>query len=382
MQDDKDLVNTTDHFSIKKKHLTMLVMVLICIGAATLAILFSNGLKIGFGPKLDEENSAEMKSRLGALENKLNDSIKQLNEIILLKEKLEKQVPTEKQPASSDGGKGGIFIALEPLSIEKEANNSVSNAIDRIDQRITSIDKSIPRLKEPLSLALVSLSNLPNGVPLAGPYSLSSLYGVRVDPLTNRGALHSGVDFSAPIGTPVLSAAPGVVTKVVEGDIGYGNFIEITHPKNIVTKYAHLNEILVRPYQTLNKGDLIGTVGNTGRSSGPHLHFEILAKGEFIDPMGVISPYPVKANVGAIAIYSASVKAKCANLKLIIADENSPIMQECLRSGGKNANEIMLAKRAQENLKTPKTNGFPNHCYKVDQENRLIVGTKSACETN
>ena len=381
MQDNKDLGNRPDHISIKKSHLAMFIVALICIGAATAAILFANGLKLGFGPKLDEEISAEMAARLSTVENKLNNSIKQLNEIILLKEKLEKQAPNEKvSPPTS--GKGGIFIPLEPLSIEKEANNSVRTAIEKIDLRVSDIDRSIPLLKEPLSLALVSLSNLPNGVPLAGPYTLSSEYGMRVDPLTNRGALHSGVDFSAPIGTPVLSAAPGVVTKVVEGDPGYGNFIEISHPKGIVTKYAHLNEILVRPFQTLNKGDLIGTVGSTGRSSGPHLHFEILANGEFVDPMGVISPYPVRANVGAIAVYSATVKAKCANLKLIISDENSPLMKECLKSGGKNANEIMLAKRAQESLKTTKSNGFPNHCYKVDQENRLIVGTKSACEAN
>lgn len=381
MQDDKDLVSSTDHISIKKSHLTIVLVVLICICAATLGILIANGLKFGFGPKLDEEMNAEMAIRLNALENKLNGSIKQLNEIILLKEKLEKQAPNEKVvPPTS--GKGGIFIPVEPLSIEKEANNSVRTAIEKFDQRISDIDRSIPRLKEPLSLALVSLSNLPNGVPLAGSYTLSSEYGMRVDPLTNRSALHSGVDFSAPIGTPVLSAAPGIVTKVVELDPGYGNFIEISHPKGIVTKYAHLNEILVRQFQTLNKGDLIGTVGSTGRSSGPHLHFEILANGEFVDPMGVISPYPVRANVGSIAVYSATVKAKCANLKLIISDEKSPLMQECLRSGGKNANEIMLAKRAQESLKNQKTNGFPNHCYKVDQENRLIVGTKSACETN
>jgi hypothetical protein len=237
-------------------------------------------------------------------------------------------------------------------------------------------------LKVSLSDTLISLSNLPNGVPLAGPYSLSSEYGIRLDPFINKPAMHTGVDFSATIGTPVLAAAPGVVSKIVEGDSGYGNFIEITHPKGIVTKYAHLNEILVKANQNLNKGDLIGTVGNTGRSTGPHLHFEILANNAPIDPMGVISPYPVKPNPSEIAIYSASTKAKCANLKLLVSDMNSPLMRECLQSGGKNVNEMLLAKRAQDNLKAAKPNGFPNHCYKVDQENRLIVGTKSACEAD
>lgn len=380
MQDDKDLGNSADHISIKKKHLFITIGVILCMFGILLAVLVSKDLRVGFGPKLDEAINTEITNRLSALENKINESIKQLNEINALKEKLEKQIPADKNTPKD--GKGGLYQPIEPIVINSETNSSVSSVVQKIDQRITNINESIPLLKEPLSRALISLSNLPDGVPLAGPYSLSSEYGVRLDPLVNKTALHSGVDFSASIGTPVLAAAPGTVSKVVEGDVGYGNFIEITHPKGIVTKYAHLNEILVQPNQKLNKGDLIGTVGNTGRSSGPHLHFEILANGEPIDPMGVISPYPVKANQSAVAVYSATTRAKCANLKLLVSDMNSPLMRDCLQSGGKNVNEILLAKRAQENLKAAKQNGFPNHCYKVDQENRLIVGTKSACEAN
>ena len=382
MQDNKDSLKNTGHISIKKKHLIVSLGVFACICIAIVIGIFTSDLRIGFGPKLDETIDAEITKRLSVLENKVNESIKQLNEINLLKEKLEKQIPAEKSSSNSDKGKGGIYMPIEPIEINSESNNSVVSVFDKIDQKITNINQSIPLFKAPLSHALISLSNLPNGVPLAGAYSLSSEFGVRMDPFVKKTALHTGVDFSAPIGTPVLAAAPGVVSKIVEGDIGYGNFIEVTHPKGIATKYAHLSEILVKENQKLNKGDLIGTVGNTGRSSGPHLHFEILANGEPIDPMGLISPYPVKANEGAIAVYSATTRAKCANLKLLISDPNSPLMRECLQSGGKNVNEILLAKRAQENLKAPKSNGFPNHCYKVDQENRLIVGTKSACETN
>ncbi len=114
---------------------------------------------------------------------------------------------------------------------------------------------------------------------------ISSKYGYRVHPITKRrGSFHKGIDIAAPRGTPVYAAAKGTVYLAKYVRYGYGNLIIIKHEKELSTYYGHLSKILVRKGQRVKKGSLIGKVGSTGRSTGPHLHFEIRKGKKTLDP--------------------------------------------------------------------------------------------------
>jgi murein DD-endopeptidase MepM/ murein hydrolase activator NlpD len=128
-------------------------------------------------------------------------------------------------------------------------------------------------------------------VPTTMPVSMgyySSNYGYRIDPITGRNSFHAGVDVIAPSGTPVVAAAGGVVSAV--GFVAeYGNIVEIDHDNDLTTRYAHLLRSQVRIGDVVMKGQAIAQVGSTGRSTGPHLHFEVREKGIALNPNKFLS---------------------------------------------------------------------------------------------
>jgi murein DD-endopeptidase MepM/ murein hydrolase activator NlpD len=117
----------------------------------------------------------------------------------------------------------------------------------------------------------------------------TSSYGYRRDPFTNRRKMHKGVDYRAPRGTPVVAAGPGVV-EFARRKSGYGRVVMIDHGHGVQTRYAHLQSIEVDSGDRVSPGTLIGTVGSTGRATGPHLHFELRIDGEAYDPLQVLGP--------------------------------------------------------------------------------------------
>lgn len=114
--------------------------------------------------------------------------------------------------------------------------------------------------------------------------SLSSSYGMRVHPITGKLARHNGVDIPAPSGTPIYATADGIVGRAQRLG-GYGNYVEIEHGNAIQTRYGHMSSYAVVPGQQVKKGDVIGYVGSTGRSTGNHLHYEVRIDGEPVNPM-------------------------------------------------------------------------------------------------
>lgn len=126
----------------------------------------------------------------------------------------------------------------------------------------------------------------PSGMPAASGW-LSSRYGMRTDPFTGEQAWHNGIDIAGREGTPVLAVASGVVSYAAE-NAGYGNMIEVTHDNGLVTLYAHNKELLVEQGTIVHKGQQIATMGNTGRSTGPHIHFEVYKNGRSVDPASYI----------------------------------------------------------------------------------------------
>lgn len=124
---------------------------------------------------------------------------------------------------------------------------------------------------------------MPTQKPIPGAY-MGSPFGRRIDPFTGRTAYHTGLDFQARTGTPILAAAGGVVVTAKQ-HAGYGNMVEVDHGNNLVTRYAHASSITVKKGDLVKRGQEVAKVGSTGRSTGPHLHFEVLLNGVQKDPM-------------------------------------------------------------------------------------------------
>ncbi len=114
--------------------------------------------------------------------------------------------------------------------------------------------------------------------------SFTSNFGVRTDPFRGTAAFHPGVDIQGAVGTPVYATADGFVDRTGRAG-GYGNLVEIDHGKGIQTRYGHLSKILVAPYTRVHRGQLIGLIGSTGRSTGPHLHYEVRIDGAAVNPV-------------------------------------------------------------------------------------------------
>src|SRR5690606_23210627 len=114
--------------------------------------------------------------------------------------------------------------------------------------------------------------------------SLSSSYGMRVHPVTGRVARHNGIDIPAPRGTPIYATADGIVGRAQRLG-GYGNYVEVEHGNAIQTRYGHMSSYIVRPGQQVRRGDILGYVGSTGRSTGNHLHYEVRIEGAPVNPM-------------------------------------------------------------------------------------------------
>jgi murein DD-endopeptidase MepM/ murein hydrolase activator NlpD len=125
--------------------------------------------------------------------------------------------------------------------------------------------------------------SIPSYQPVAS-LSFTSNFGVRSDPFRGTAAMHAGVDIPGPIGTPVYATADGIIARAERAG-GYGNLIEVNHGKGIATRYGHLSKIIVRDHERVKRGQLIGLMGSTGRSTGSHLHYEVRIDGAAVNPV-------------------------------------------------------------------------------------------------
>ena len=128
-----------------------------------------------------------------------------------------------------------------------------------------------------------TLRRLPVRRPLEGETDTASGFGVRQDPFTGSPAMHTGLDIHADVGNPVRASADGTVTAAGWNG-GYGRMVNVDHGNGLSTRYAHLSAIEVRVGQSVRTGQIVGKVGSTGRSTGPHLHYETRLRGEPVDP--------------------------------------------------------------------------------------------------
>lgn len=187
----------------------------------------------------------------------------------------------EERPRAALPGENGAPMELARPALRGDA----SRLLSRTDRLLVALALAEPSMARRVDAERVRRQTEPVIWPVRG--LLSSGYGMRRSPVTRRYKLHSGIDIAAPRGTPVLATGAGTVV-LSEYNTGYGNFIEIDHGNGIVSRYAHSSRRMVEVGDEVLRGDLIATVGSTGQSTGPHLHYEILVDGEFIDPIEFI----------------------------------------------------------------------------------------------
>ncbi len=170
-------------------------------------------------------------------------------------------------------GEGPVVPALDAM-------------LDTMDAQIDDRRRQLTALQNLIMTRELARQIVPGGRPVEAGY-ISSLYGQRTDPFDGNQANHQGIDFAAAPGTQVLAVADGIVSHTgLDG--GYGRMIEITHGNGYVTRYAHNAKILVTPGQTVKRGDPVALMGSTGRSTGPHVHFEVLHDGRPMNPLSFV----------------------------------------------------------------------------------------------
>ena len=187
-----------------------------------------------------------------------------------------------------DGGFGGVnrykkYSGFEYSNIIKDLNKKIDKLSKAIYVQSKSYDEIIKLAKEKEKM----LSHIPAIQPVSNKNlnRMASGYGYRIHPIYKTRKMHWGMDFSAPMGTPVYATGDGKVEKVQWSRRGYGNQVKINHGYGYKTFYAHLKKFIVKKNQNVKRGDLIGYIGNSGTSTAPHLHYEIIKNNRRVNPV-------------------------------------------------------------------------------------------------
>lgn len=209
------------------------------------------------------------------------------------------------------GGEGGLVMDDIPAEVQLGAvpgtAETLGRQIDALRDRVNAQEDALILIDAVMSNRAGVQASLPTLSPVDYPY-LSSSFGWRRNPVSGRDSMHEGLDFVAPRGTPIRAASGGIVLRA--GTVGgYGKMVEISHGNGLTTRYAHASSLAVRPGDIVRQGQEIARVGSTGRSTGPHLHFEVRMAGYPLDPelfLGVpqgqadirVAHSPLAANLG------------------------------------------------------------------------------------
>jgi murein DD-endopeptidase MepM/ murein hydrolase activator NlpD len=240
------------------------------------------------------EDLAEQGAQLARIEQDVDDQVSALaTRVGRMQAQLVRLDALGRQLTEVAKLKRGEFDFDEPPAIGGPESAGEGPVVPALDSMLDSMDAQIDDRRRQLT----ALQNLimtrelarqivPGGRPVETGY-ISSLYGQRTDPFDGNQATHRGIDFAGVAGTEVLAVADGIVSHTgLDG--GYGRMIEVTHGDGYVTRYAHNAKILVKPGQTVKRGDAIALMGSTGRSTGPHVHFEVLRNGKPMKPLSFV----------------------------------------------------------------------------------------------
>jgi murein DD-endopeptidase MepM/ murein hydrolase activator NlpD len=232
---------------------------------------------------------AMYRERLVKMQSMLDSTAQEIRQLQQLKNRfMEIATPASLRDkgSSKEDGKGGPLL-LNSRSPVINPNQALPDVLDDALGEFGQFSKTVVNMRNDWNRQLVWLQTLPTGLPIGGSYHVTSGFGMRVDPFTGTLARHEGLDFTAMSGTPILSAADGVVTRS-GWEESYGNIVEVTHAEGFMTRYAHISKRRVVEGQRVKRGQHIADVGSTGRSTGPHLHYEVFHHGQVMNPVQVL----------------------------------------------------------------------------------------------
>jgi murein DD-endopeptidase MepM/ murein hydrolase activator NlpD len=224
-----------------------------------------------------EQRDRFMRENLDAMARKLGEMQAKLVQLESLGERVSGLAGVNPNDIKTPPGRGGALVEGRPLTME-ELQATLADLDQITSERTDLLTVVESRLFDQKMRSMM----VPTQQPVAGGH-LGSNFGWRIDPFTGRSALHPGLDFQADTGTSILAAAGGVVVTQ-ELHPAYGNMVEIDHGNSLVTRYAHASRVYVKVGDVIKRGQKIAEVGTTGRSTGPHLHFEVLVQGVPQDP--------------------------------------------------------------------------------------------------
>ena len=247
--------------------------------------------------KADEirKNAEYTRQNLDAMAIKLGEMQAQLTRLDALGDRVSTLAGVKVQDFRSGEvpGRGGALMqGTRTFSMEEFARE-----LDRLSRGVEGRSDFFNVVESELFNARLKAKRLPTVLPVDAEFNVSG-FGMRIDPISGQQALHEGIDFIAQPGTPIVAAAGGVVLAA-EMHHQFGNMIEIDHGGDIVTRYAHASAVHVKPGEIVRRGQKIADVGSTGRSTGPHLHFEVRFKGVAQNPTRFLIAAQKPGTVGA-----------------------------------------------------------------------------------
>jgi murein DD-endopeptidase MepM/ murein hydrolase activator NlpD len=224
-----------------------------------------------------EQRDRFMRENLDAMARKLGEVQAKMIQLEALGERVSGLAGVNPADIKVSAAQGGVLVSGRPLTME-ELQATLAD-LDKLSAQRTDL---FTVMESRLFDQKIKSMMVPTQQPVPSAH-VGSAFGWRIDPFTGRSALHTGLDFQADSGTPILAAAGGVVVAQ-EVHPAYGNMVEVDHGNNLVTRYAHASRLWVKKGDLVKRGQKIAEVGTTGRSTGPHLHFEVMVQGVPQDP--------------------------------------------------------------------------------------------------
>jgi murein DD-endopeptidase MepM/ murein hydrolase activator NlpD len=274
-------------------------VVMNALGILSLTVAMAVGLLILYTNYFESPKELILKNEIKELEfyyDKLTQDVKNLNEILGDVEHRDDNIyrvvlgaePIDKAIRNAGAGGTDRYEDIREKNIDHEDMViSLNEKVDLLRRKLYIESKSqdevvkLAEKKEKLYAAIPAIQPVSN----KQLHALASGFGWRTHPIYKVKKMHTGIDFAASIGTPIYATADGTIAEVSVKFSGYGKMVEVDHGFGYRTRYAHMHEFAVRSGQNVKRGDLIGYVGNTGLSTAPHLHYEVLINGSQVDPV-------------------------------------------------------------------------------------------------
>ncbi|WP_226389065.1 M23 family metallopeptidase [Penaeicola halotolerans] len=269
------------------------------LGFLSLSLVFAIGMLILFNTYFDSPKELMLKKENAELKYYYELMDKELSNMAEMTALLQERddnlyrvlfgtepIPSTIRNAGFGGSDRYQKLREEGLKQEKLILNTIQK-VDILKKKLYIQSVSYDDLAEMATNKDVYWASIPAIQPINNQElkRLASGYGIRLHPIYKVRRMHTGVDFSAPKGTPIYATGDGVVTKVVTLLNGYGKYVEIDHGFGLMTRYAHMNEFNVKKGQKVKRGECIGYVGNTGSSTAPHVHYEVWKDGKHVNPV-------------------------------------------------------------------------------------------------